>query len=82
MGKVDFRIRNYRPDDLDAYARLHEEIEAHNQSGSYLSKQSLVEDLGHPRCIPEENLFVADQGTKLIGYFCIHATAHMRSVLF
>lgn len=68
MGKATFTIRNYHPNDLDNYNRLHEEIETHDRAGSYFSKQSLVEDLGHPRFHPEENLFVADQGTKLIGY--------------
>lgn len=68
MGKAPLRIRTYHPDDLDNFARLHEEIEAHDQTGSYLSKQSLTEDLGHPCFHPEKNLFVAEKGAKLIGY--------------
>ena len=71
MGKATFRIRNYHPDDLDNYNRLHENIEAHDQTGSYFSKQSLMEDLGHPSFHPEENLFVADQGSRLIGYVSV-----------
>ena len=71
MGKAPFKIRNYHSADVDNYVRLHEEIEVHDQAGSYFSKQSLMEDLGHPRFHPGKNLFVAEQGGKLIGYFSV-----------
>jgi mycothiol synthase len=71
MGITPFTIKNYYPDDLDNYARLLEEIEAHDQAGRYSSKQSLVEDLGHPRFLPETSLFLAGQDGDLIGYFSV-----------
>ena len=71
MGSTPFTIRNYHPDDFENYARLLEEIEAHDQTGRYASKQGLVEDLGHPRFFPETNLFLAGQEGDLIGYFSV-----------
>ena len=71
MEKAPFRIRNYHPDDFDNYAQLHEEIDVHDHTGNYLSKQSLLEDIGHPSFHPQKNLFVAEQGIKLIGYFSV-----------
>jgi len=71
MGNTPYTVRNYHPGDFDNYARLHEEIEAHDQTGHYLSKQRIVEDLGHPRFDPEKNLYVAEQDADLIGYFSV-----------
>ena len=71
MGDTPFTIRNYYPDEFDNYACLLEKIEAHDRAGRYLSKQSLAENLGHPRFLPETNLFLARQDGDLIGYFSV-----------
>lgn len=68
MAKTFFTIRNYKPSDFDDYVRLHEEIEAHDGFGRFLSRKRLAEDLGHPSFHPERDLFVAAHDECLVGY--------------
>jgi mycothiol synthase len=67
MSDNSFTIRNYRPSDFDNYARLHIETETLDRSERHVSKQQLTEDLGHPSFHPEDNLFLAERGEKIIG---------------
>jgi mycothiol synthase len=71
MSKVAYTIRTYHPRDFDNYVQFHKETEAHDGFGSYLSKQHLAEELGHPSFHPEKNLFVAEQDGCLIGYISV-----------
>jgi mycothiol synthase len=68
MGSAKYTIRTYHPRDFDDYVQFHIETEAHDGFGSYLSKQHLAEELGHPSFQPEKNLFFAEQDGCLIGY--------------
>ncbi len=71
MIKNTFTIRYYRSSDFENYVRLQIETEAHDRSGRYTSRQRLVEDLGHPRFHPENNLLVAERDGSLIGYVSV-----------
>ncbi len=67
MRPNDSIIRNYQAGDFDNFVQLRIEADTHDQSGHYISRQRLAEDLGHPRFHPEKNMFVAAQGESLIG---------------
>jgi GNAT superfamily N-acetyltransferase len=67
MRQNVFITRNYHADDFDNFVQLHLETESHDRSGRYTSRQRLVEDLGHPRFHPENNLWVAERDGNLIG---------------
>lgn len=71
MSKHVFSIRNYRPGDFENYAGLHREAGESDQSGQFVSKQRLAEDLGHPSFHPENNLFFAEQNGRLCGYVSV-----------
>ena len=68
MSKNYYEIRNYRRTDFDNYLHLHLEVNRLDRSGRSVSKQLLAEDLGHPNFHPENDLFVAERGSCIIGY--------------
>ena len=67
MNEKFWTIRNYRAEDFEKYAHLYIETEKLDQSGRYVSKQVLAEQLGHPSFRPENDLFVAGKNQNLIG---------------
>lgn len=71
MKNVTFIIRNYRPNDFEAYLRLHVETEQLDRSGRYMSPRTLSECLGRPNYSPEKDLFVAETDRKIIGYISL-----------
>ena len=68
MSEKYFKIRNYCRADFDNYVHLHMEVNRRDQSGRFISKQRLAEELGHPNLHPENDLFVAEFGNTIIGY--------------
>ncbi|MGD8295811.1 MAG: GNAT family N-acetyltransferase [Desulfobacterales bacterium] len=68
MSKEYYKIRNYCRADFDNYLQLHMEVNRLDQSGRLISKQRLAEELGHPNFHPEKDLFVAERGSRIIGY--------------
>ncbi len=68
MSKKYYKIRNYCRADFDNYVDLHMEVNRLDQSGRFVSKQRLAEDLGHPKFNPEKDLLVAALGNRIIGY--------------
>jgi mycothiol synthase len=68
MSQNYFKIRNYCYTDFDNYVQLHLEVNRLDQSGRFISKQRLVEELEHPSFHPENDLFVAEFGNIIIGY--------------
>ncbi|MCJ7595211.1 MAG: GNAT family N-acetyltransferase [Desulfobacterales bacterium] len=63
-----FTIRNYRPGDFRAYARLHVEADRFDRSGRYISSRALAEGLGRPNYSPEKDLFIVETDRKITGY--------------
>ncbi len=68
MSKNYFKIRNYCRADFDNYLQFHIEVNRLDRSGRSVSKQRLAEDMGHPNFHPENDLFVAERGSRIIGY--------------
>lgn len=68
MGDFSYIIRNYRPDDFNNYIRLNVEAERLNPIGRCTSPQALGERLGRPNYLPGQDLFIAEQAGKVIGY--------------
>lgn len=71
MHKNHFVIRNYRPSDFDNYVRLHVETEELDRSGRQVSKKRLTEELGHPSFHPQNDIFMAEQSGRIIGYVSV-----------
>ena len=74
-------IRNYHSSDFNNYAQLHIETEKLDQSGHYISKQRLAEDLGHPSFHPENDLFIAEQAGSIIGYASVFLESGIKRAL-
>ena len=69
MDSQPYVIRNYRNRDFSEYVRLHVEAESVDRIGCCTSPQSLDENLRHPHCSPEDDLFVAEiEGGRIAGY--------------
>jgi len=61
-------IRNFDPDDLAAYVRLINEIDALEKLGKASSVQHVRERLGEPGRHPHEDIFLAEERGLLVGY--------------
>jgi ribosomal protein S18 acetylase RimI-like enzyme len=72
MGGGSYSIRNYSSNDFAGYVQLYVESEQLEPSGSFISAQSLLDNLGRPNFSPETQLFVAEFGGKLVG--CLSVT--------
>ncbi len=68
MNDFSCTIRNYRPGDFNNYVRLHIEAEQVDRQGRHITSEALAESLGHPKCFPEKELFIAEKNGKIIGY--------------
>ena len=58
-----YRIRNYRPTDFPRYVRLRQEAD-----GDRVTEETVAEALRRPGYDPARDLFLAEQGEKLVGY--------------
>ena len=61
-------IRNFDPDDLAAYVRLINEVDALEKLGRASSVEHMRERLGEPRRHPERDIFLAEEQGILVGY--------------
>jgi len=61
-------IRNFDPDDLAAYVRLINEIDALEKLGKASSVEHTGERLGGPGRHPEKDIFFAEEQGLLVGY--------------
>ncbi|MFC1972166.1 GNAT family N-acetyltransferase [Chloroflexota bacterium] len=68
MTDSAYIIRNYQPSDFTQYNRLYRETEQIEPAEQYPSSQSLREQLCYPNYPPEENLFVVETATDIVGY--------------
>ena len=67
MSDLSFTIKNYRSGDFNNYILFRTETEQIDQSGQYISPQTLAEYLGRPNYCPETDLFVAKADGKIVG---------------
>jgi len=82
MTDSAYIIRNYQPSDFTQYNRLHRETEIIEPTEQYPSSQSLREQLRHPNYPPEENLFVVETATDIVGYMNVTSELHIgRTIL-
>ena len=63
-----FIIRTYSLEDLDRLTQFEAEVKTRGQNCISSSPHSLIEGLGLPNHHPEDNLFIAEQAGKIIGY--------------
>lgn len=73
MSNPAYVIRNFRPDDLPSYVQLNVEAEKLEPSGGPVSPQALSEGLGRPNHLPDQDLFVAEAGGRVVGYVDVKA---------
>ena len=76
MTDSAYIIRNYQSSDFTQYNRLHRETEKIEPAEQYPSSQSLCEQLRYPNYSPEENLFVAETATDIVG--CMNVTSELQ----
>ena len=81
MDENHITIRNYDSSDFNSYVELHSETEKRDQSGHYISKQRLAEDLGHPSFRPEKDLFVAEYSGSIIGYASVFIESSIKRAI-
>lgn len=68
MKNRAYIIRNYRPEDFDRLVHVVAEVGKIDRSLYSISPQDVIESLGRPHHSPEENLFVAEETRRIIGY--------------
>jgi mycothiol synthase len=81
MGHPDYIIRNYRPGDLDKLIQLGAEVERLRQTYYSTSLKELVEGIGSPNHLPEDDLFVAEIAGNIVGYVDVMPELSIRRVV-
>jgi len=81
MGNSPYIIRNYHPEDFDLLARLVTRAVDTEKGLHSVSAHDVIEDFGHPRHFPGNDLFVAEGGGDIIGYIGVRAELDIRRVV-
>jgi mycothiol synthase len=81
MGRAAYHIRNYRDADFDQYVDLISETEKVGRSGRCISRKVLDEQMRRPRFHPGQDMFVAEQGGKIVGFISLTAEPVTQRVL-
>jgi mycothiol synthase len=68
MTSSAYIIRNYLPEDFDVFVELVAEMGKKGWSSFSVSLQDVIEGLGRPNHLPEDNLFIAKEAGDIIGY--------------
>jgi len=68
MIDKQYTIRNFQPGDFEDFLRLHRESEKLDRTGRRVSESLLKEALLYPGFQPEDDLFLVQGSTHLIGY--------------
>ena len=68
MNDNQWTIRNFQPDDIEDYLRLHRVSEELDRTGRRVSESLLTEALGYPGFQPENDLFLVQGSAHVIGY--------------
>jgi mycothiol synthase len=68
MRNLPYIIRNFRSTDFSDYVSLNREAEILEPSGRRIAPQLIAEHLGQPNYNPEQNLFVVEIASNIIGY--------------
>ena len=71
MSNFPYTIRNYRPEDLDAFVRLLTEARPPELSGRPARPELIAECLNRPGYSPNKDLFLATASRRLVGYLDI-----------
>jgi mycothiol synthase len=77
-----WKIRNFRPDDLKDYLRLHRVSEELDRTGRRVSESLLTESLGYPGFQPENDLFLVQGSAHVIGYIRVFVEPGIGRALF
>ena len=68
MINSTYVFRSYQLSDFGRYARLKNEAEKLKPGGRYISPQMIAENLSMPGYSPEQNIFVVEAGSNIVGY--------------
>ena len=68
MNDPDYIIRNYRPEDFDNLVLFWAEVEKIGQRWCRTMPHDIIENLGQPNHLPENNLFLAERAGNIVGY--------------
>ena len=68
MSDSRYIIRNYQPSDFNKFVLLNIEAEGLEPTGRSFSPQVIAEGLGRPNYSPEQDLFVVEIASKIVGY--------------
>jgi mycothiol synthase len=71
MSNCPYIIRNYQPSDFEDYVKLNLEVEKLKPMGRCISRQILSENLRRPNYSPEQDLFVVETASKIVGFIHI-----------
>ncbi len=75
MKEPRYQVRSYRPSDFTGYVWLYVDAEKVDRAGHRTSMAALCEILGRPGHRPEDDVFVADEGGRVVG--CGHLTREL-----
>jgi ribosomal protein S18 acetylase RimI-like enzyme len=68
MSDSPYIIRNYQLSDFEDYVKLNLEAEKLEPTGRCISSQTLSENLGRSNYSPEQDLFVAETASEIVGF--------------
>jgi mycothiol synthase len=68
MSNAHYTIRNYQPADFDKFVLLNIEAEKLEPTGRFILPQVIAEHLGRPNYFPEQDLFVGEMASNIVGY--------------
>jgi len=81
MTDFSYTIRTYQPSDFTQYNRLHRETEKIEPAEQYPSPLRLREQLRYPNYSPEEDLFVVETATDIVGYMDVTSELQIGRVI-
>jgi mycothiol synthase len=67
---MQITIRNYREGDLEALVALINAADAVDKLERGTSLQEMREEFGSPNFFPEKDVFIAEEGGRIVGYTC------------
>jgi len=68
MNESGYRVRNYHRSDFDNFVLLYREAEKQQPIGRPTSRRAIDERFGHPSYAPEQDIFVIEKDSTLVGY--------------
>lgn len=81
MTDSSYIIRNYQPDDFDAYVQLVAEAERTGPTGRCSEAHLIRGMLSRPKYCPDQDLFIVEKAGNIVGYADITAELNIGRVI-